>query len=59
MKCISRFQQYRNDDFDQILIKIRNGTIKSGRYAHHVKVDGDKKLIEGKLFADGKSSETK
>lgn len=58
MKCITRFEKYRNEDFDKILIDIRNGNIKSGKYAHLVKIDENKKLNEGKLFSDGKSSKS-
>lgn len=50
MKCITRFEKYRNEDFDKILIDIRNGNIKSGKYAHLVKIDENKKLNEGHLF---------
>lgn len=58
MKCIDRFQKYRSDDFDKILIDIRNGNIKSGKYAHLVKIDEDKRMKEGELFKDGKESDS-
>lgn len=54
MKCIERYDEYKDDDFDNIILKIRNGKIKSGRYSHLVKVDKGK-IIKGKeFFADGK-----
>jgi hypothetical protein len=59
MKCISRFDKYRREDLDKILIDIRNGTIKCGKYAHLVKIDKSKKVNEGELFSDGKSSKSK
>ena len=72
MRCIDRFQKYRKEDMDKILLDIRNGNIKCGKYSHLVKVDENKSLKEGhlfkdigkeikikELFKDGKSSETK
>jgi N-acetylglucosamine-6-phosphate deacetylase len=58
LKCIDRFQKYREDDFDQIILKVRNGTIKPGKYAHLVKVDDDKKM-KGCEFFNEKSSKSK
>ena len=52
MKAIDRFKQYRDEDLDRIIIYIRNGKIKTGKYAHLVKVDPDKKIKEGHLFKD-------
>jgi hypothetical protein len=48
-KCIDRLKQYQDESFDRILIKIRKGEIKCGKYAHLVKVDQKKKL-KGKVF---------
>ncbi len=72
MRCIDRFQKYRKEDMDKILLDIRNGNIKCGKYSQLVKVDENKPLKEGhlfkdmgneikikELFKDGKSSETK
>lgn len=54
MKGISRYEKYKDDDFDTIIMKINSGTIKCGRYSHLVKVD--KKPLKGKeFFKDGKS----
>ena len=57
MRCIDRFQKYRKEDMDKILLDIRNGNIKCGKYAHLVKIDENKPLKEGRLFDNGKSSE--
>ena len=54
MRCIERFVKYREDDLDRVLIHIRNGTLKPGKYAHLVKVDESIKVKEGKLFKDEK-----
>lgn len=57
MKCIDRLQEYGEMDLDQIILLIRNGTIKSGKYAHLVKIDKNKKMNGKELFADGKDSD--
>lgn len=54
MRCIERYEQYKEDDFDNTILFIRNGRIKSGRYAHLVKIDIDKKMDGKELFTDGK-----
>jgi len=59
MKCISRFEKYRGDDLDGIILSIKNGTIKVGKYSHLVKVDGNKVIDRKELFADGKNSKSK
>ena len=51
-KCIDRLRQYQDESFDRILIKIRKGEIKCGKYAHSVKVDPKKKLKGKVLFSD-------
>jgi len=58
MRCIDRFEKYRDDDFDRILLLIRNGTVKTGKYAHLVKVDEDK-IIKGRELFDDEDSEGK
>ena len=50
MKCIERFEKYRDDDFDRIILLIKNGTIKCGKYSHLVKVDEDKPIKGKTLF---------
>lgn len=53
MKCIERYEQFKEDDFDSIILSIRNGKIKSGRYAHLVKVDKSEKVDGKELFTNG------
>lgn len=48
MKSISRYEKYKDDDFDAIIMKIKSGTIKCGRYSHLVKIS--KKPLKGKEF---------
>lgn len=55
MNCKERLMKYRNESFDTIMLLIRNGTIKCGRYAHLVKIDKNK-IIKGKeLFGNADS----
>lgn len=49
MKCINRLNEYKEEDLDTIILKIRNGTIKTGKYSHLVKVNKDK-ILKGKEF---------
>ena len=42
MLAQERYEEYNDSEFDVILTKIRNGTIKSGRYSHLVKIDKNK-----------------
>ena len=56
MQCISRYEKYKDESLDTIILKIRSGSIKCGRYAHLVKIKDDKKILKGKeFFADGES----
>jgi hypothetical protein len=55
MRCVNRFKEFRDTDLDTVLIKIRNGSIKSGKYANMIKVDGNAKIKDGYLFKDVKN----
>ena len=52
MQCVERYNKYKDESLDTIILKIRNGTIKCGRYAHLVKIDS-KKILKGKEFFHG------
>lgn len=54
MQCVDRYEKYKDEDFDVIVIKIRNGTIKSGKYAGLVKIDKDYELKGKEFFNDGR-----
>lgn len=54
MKCLERLEKYGDESLDTIILLIRNGTIKSGRYAHLVKVDKNKQMKGKEFFKDGK-----
>lgn len=44
MNPIERYEKYVDDDIDRIVLLIKNGTIKSGKYARLVQVDKNFKL---------------
>lgn len=49
MNCIDRLEKYKEEDFDTVILLIRNGTIKCGKYSHLVKVKKNK-IMKGKEF---------
>lgn len=54
---IDRLNEYEKTDFDALILFIKSGTIKAGRFAHLVKVDPKKKM-KGKVFFDDGSEST-
>ena len=50
MNLYERVENYKNEDFSNIIIFIRNGTIKCGKHAHLVKIDKNYKIDEKELF---------
>ena len=54
MQCIDRYEEYKDLDLDRILLAIRKGSIKAGRYSHLVKVNKNKIIKDKELFKDGK-----
>jgi len=52
MLAIKRYRKYRDESLDQILLRIRSGEIKCGRYAHLIKIDKSLKMKDGLLFDD-------
>lgn len=54
MNGVKRFEKFRDNDFDHVMLLIKNGTIKCGRYAHRVKVD-EKKKIPKEVFSNGRT----
>jgi hypothetical protein len=57
MKCISRYEKYKEDPFDRYIVLIKNGKIRSGRYSHLVKIDQNKKLEGKEFFTDGDNNQ--
>lgn len=55
-----RLKTYRESNFDEVILKIKYGVIKAGRFSHLVKVDKNIKVPrKGVLFderSDSKSS---
>lgn len=53
MQAMNRFENFKGDDFDRIILLIKNGTIKCGRYSHLVKIKKNEKYNEKELFTNG------
>lgn len=43
MNAVERYEKYKDEDFAVVLLQIKNGIIKSGKYSKLVKVK-DKKI---------------
>ncbi len=56
MHCKDRLEEYKDEFFDTILLKIKRGDIKCGRYADLVKIDKNKKYDGKELFKDDSKS---
>ena len=50
MNIRDRLTEYSNDDFDRMILHIKNGRLRAGKYSHLVKVDENKKLKGTKFF---------
>lgn len=52
MDCVERYKQWIEEDLDKIILEIKTGRIKAGRYAHRVKIDKKFKIKGKELFSD-------
>jgi len=52
LNSIKRFKKYRDENFDHILLKMKSGEIKCGKYSHLVKIDKSMKFKDGELFKE-------
>lgn len=52
-----RVKEYSDTELDAIIIAIKNGTIKCGRYSHLVKLDKSVNIKGKEFFSDGSKSE--
>lgn len=52
MNPVERYEKYKDDFFDTIILRIRNGDIKCGRYSNRIKLDKNLKTPKGELFAE-------
>lgn len=57
MRCIDRYEEYHSQGFDKIILDIRKGVIKAGRYAHMVKIDKKKIIKDKELFTNGREED--
>ena len=44
MNPIDRFEEYRDTELDAVILAIRNGEIKAGKYSHLIKIDKHPKV---------------
>jgi len=49
MQAIDRYNKYKKENLDRVMIYINNGKIKCGKFANLVKLDKNSKL-KGKVF---------
>lgn len=56
MKAIERYEQFKDNSFDQVLLYIKTGKIKCGRYANLFKIQKNKIIKEKELFKNGKNN---
>lgn len=59
MLCKERYEEYKDEYFDTIILKIRRGDIKCGRYSHLVKIDKNKEYKGKELFKNDRSKDNK
>lgn len=57
MQCVDRFEKYKDEPFDLLILKIKTGEIKSGRYANLVKIKKDVKMKGKEFFNEDSKSE--
>ena len=51
MNVKERYEKYNDEDFDTLMLKIRRGDIKCGKYANRIKIDKNAKIGK-ELFKD-------
>jgi len=57
MECADRYERYKDESLDLVILKIRNGSIKCGKYANLVKIDKNYKLKGKEFFNDGQEED--
>lgn len=53
MQSINRLDRFKDEDFDKIIILLKQGTIKAGKYAGLVKIKKNEKYNGKELFTNG------
>lgn len=59
MDPMERLKLYRTESLDAVMLEIKNGNIKCGKYSHLVKVDPKKRMKGKVLFKDGEDNSSK
>lgn len=52
MKNVKRLQRFEDEPFDTIILKIRRGEIKCGKYSNLVKINKEKTLSKKEVLFD-------
>lgn len=56
MNVVERYEKYKDESFDTIIMRVRKGEIKCGKYSHLVKIDKNKEYNGKELFKNGKDN---
>lgn len=57
MSPAERLKKYEDVELDRVMLLIKRGEIKTGKYSHLVKIDKDK-IVKGKEFFNNGSKES-
>ena len=57
MHSSKRYEEYKEESFDMVLMRIRQGKIKCGKYAGLVKIKPEDKIKGKEFFTDGQSED--
>lgn len=56
MNPVERYNKYKEDPLDQIILLIRNGTIKTGKYSGLIKIKKEDEVKGKELFKHAKNN---
>lgn len=59
LDAVERYEEFKDRNFDDIIMRIASGKIRVGKYAHLVKVKKNEKIKGKVLFRNGKREEYK
>lgn len=52
MKCIDRYNEFKSEPFDKVILYIKKGIIKSGKYSNLIKINKNEKINRKDLFSN-------
>lgn len=59
LDAVERYEEFKDRNFDDIIMRIASGKIKVGKYSNLVKVKKNEKIKGKVLFKNGKREEDK